>query len=102
VNVDGTNGRRIVREPAWSPDRSRLVVIRASGSLWVVRSDGSRQRRVRDVDRLFGQQGDDRIDARDGGFDGVGCGPGRDVALADRADLVGVDCERVVRARGTR
>lgn len=49
-------------------------------------------------DRLFGHEGDDRIDARDGGFDVVGCGPGSDVVVADRADLVGSDCERVTRA----
>jgi hypothetical protein len=36
--------------------------------------------------------------ARDGEFDVVGCGPGRDRVVADRGDLVGVDCERVSRA----
>jgi Ca2+-binding RTX toxin-like protein len=50
-------------------------------------------------DRLFGEQGDDLIDSRDRGFDVVGCGPGRDTALADAGDLVGVDCERVRRSR---
>jgi TolB protein len=48
-------------------------------------------------DRLFGGEGDDRIDARGGGFDVVGCGPGIDRVLADRRDLVGVDCEQVSR-----
>jgi TolB protein len=48
-------------------------------------------------DRLFGEPGDDSIDARDGGFDVVGCGAGRDRVRADRADLVGVDCELVTR-----
>ena len=46
---------------------------------------------------LFGGDGDDRIDARRGGFDVVGCGPGTDRVVADRRDLVGVDCERVAR-----
>jgi dipeptidyl aminopeptidase/acylaminoacyl peptidase len=45
-------------------------------------------------DRLFGGSGDDRIDSRDGAFDVVGCGTGRDTVLADRRDLVGEDCER--------
>jgi Tol biopolymer transport system component len=45
-------------------------------------------------DRLFGGSGDDRIHSRDGGFDVVGCGPGRETVLADRRDLVGEDCER--------
>jgi Tol biopolymer transport system component len=48
-------------------------------------------------DRLFGGEGDDRIDARGGGFDIVGCGPGIDRVVADRRDLVGVDCETVAR-----
>ena len=48
-------------------------------------------------DRLFGEEGDDRFLARDGEFDVVGCGPGSDTVFADRQDLVGRDCERVVR-----
>ena len=48
-------------------------------------------------DRLFGEEGDDRVFAGDGEFDVVGCGPGRDTVEADRTDLVGRDCERVVR-----
>jgi Tol biopolymer transport system component len=49
-------------------------------------------------DRLFGGEGDDRLFVRDGGFDVVGCGPGRDVVLADHRDLLGVDCEVARRA----
>ena len=48
-------------------------------------------------DGLYGGDGDDVIRARDGSFDVVGCGTGRDEVVADRADLVGVDCERVTR-----
>jgi dipeptidyl aminopeptidase/acylaminoacyl peptidase len=48
-------------------------------------------------DRLFGGDGGDRILAGDREFDIVGCGSGRDTVLADRRDLVGFDCERVVR-----
>ena len=48
-------------------------------------------------DRLFGEGGNDRIGAADGTFDVVGCGPGVDSVTADRVDLVGRDCERVVR-----
>lgn len=50
-------------------------------------------------DRLFGEQGNDWIDSRDSGFDVVGCGRGRDTALADPGDLVGGDCESVRRSR---
>jgi Tol biopolymer transport system component len=56
-----------------------------------------RLRGGRGEDRLFGAGGDDRIEARDGAFDVVGCGPGRDSVVADRRDLVGEDCERVLR-----
>jgi Tol biopolymer transport system component len=48
-------------------------------------------------DRLLGGDGNDWIDARGGGFDIVGCGPGADAVQADRTDYVGVDCERVTR-----
>ena len=48
-------------------------------------------------DRLFGGEDNDTIDARDGSFDVVGCGPGHDTVVTDRIDLVGVDCERVTR-----
>lgn len=49
-------------------------------------------------DRLLGGDGDDSIDARGGGFDVVGCGSGHDAVRADRADYLGVDCERVTRS----
>jgi Ca2+-binding RTX toxin-like protein len=48
-------------------------------------------------DRLFGESGNDRFLARNGSFDVIGCGPGRDTVIADRIDLVGPDCERVSR-----
>ena len=48
-------------------------------------------------DRLFGEEGNDTIVSRDGVFDVIGCGSGRDTVIADRSDLVGVDCERVER-----
>ena len=46
---------------------------------------------------MFGADGDDLIEARDGVFDVVGSGLGQVAVLADRRDLVGVDCERVRR-----
>jgi Tol biopolymer transport system component len=48
-------------------------------------------------DGLYGGDGADKLLARDGSFDVVGCGSGRDDVVADRVDLVGVDCERVLR-----
>jgi Ca2+-binding RTX toxin-like protein len=46
-------------------------------------------------DRLFGGRGGDRLRARDGHQDTIDCGPGRDVAIVDRAELGVYDCERV-------
>jgi Ca2+-binding RTX toxin-like protein len=48
-------------------------------------------------DQLNGGSGNDRIEARDGHWDTVVCGPGRDTVIADRRDRVGNDCERVSR-----
>lgn len=42
-------------------------------------------------------EGDDRFCAGDGEFDVVGRGPGCDTVEADAHDLVGADCERLVR-----
>lgn len=42
--------------------------------------------------------GNDRVHVRDGARDSVICGPGRDVVVADRKDVVAEDCE-VVRRR---
>jgi Tol biopolymer transport system component len=49
------------------------------------------------VDGLYGGSGKDDLRSADGAFDIVGCGAGTDTVLADRGDLVGVDCERVRR-----
>jgi Tol biopolymer transport system component len=49
------------------------------------------------LDRLFGGAGSDVLRVVDGRFDVVGCGPGVETVLADRGDLVGIDCERVRR-----
>ena len=59
---------------------------------------GNDDHRPRGSDRLFGEDGNDRFYARDGEFDVVGCGAGRDSVVADRGDLVGRDCERVSRS----
>jgi Ca2+-binding RTX toxin-like protein len=50
----------------------------------------------RGFDRLDGGKGRDRIKARDHGLDAIDCGPGRDVAIVDRAEDGVYDCERVV------
>jgi Tol biopolymer transport system component len=47
-------------------------------------------------DALFGGPGADRLLARDGRRDTVDCGPGRDLAVVDRRDVVRA-CERVTR-----
>jgi hypothetical protein len=88
-----------------SPPRSRLASLRpdlAGAHVRLTSRDYSRAVRrlasaVLLVVVLYGGDGNDVIRARDGSFDVVGCGPGRDAVIADRVDLVGVDCERVTR-----
>ena len=48
-------------------------------------------------DGLYGGDRNDVLRSADGVFDVVGCGAGVDSVVADRRDLVGVDCERVSR-----
>jgi len=50
----------------------------------------------RGPDRIFGLGGNDAIQARNGLRDVVDCGPGRDIALVDRFDVVR-GCETVLR-----
>jgi Tol biopolymer transport system component len=50
-------------------------------------------------DRVRAGAGNDLIFARDDSRDFVSCGAGRDVALVDRRDKVGRDCESVLRRR---
>ena len=49
------------------------------------------------VDRFYGGSGEDIFQARDvpAVKDMVSCGPGTDTVYADKADVVGGDCERV-------
>jgi Ca2+-binding RTX toxin-like protein len=51
----------------------------------------------RDRDLLSGGSGDDRLVSADGHPDAVLCGPGDDVAIADRLDWVSPTCETVHR-----
>ena len=49
------------------------------------------------VDRFYGGHGNDVVQSRDvpAVKDVVSCGPGTDTVYADKADVVGGDCERV-------
>jgi dipeptidyl aminopeptidase/acylaminoacyl peptidase len=124
VRPDGAGDRILVRDrvdatsAAWSPSGSRLVYVRGApadspGSLWIVDVDGRGRHPVArgclfgtghaDVLRsraqrpIYGLEGDDRILARDGRRERIGCGPGRDRVVADRNDALARDCERVSR-----
>jgi hypothetical protein len=46
---------------------------------------------------FFGGGGNARLEARDGFFDVIDCGPGRDTVVADRNDRVRPGCEVVRR-----
>lgn len=45
------------------------------------------------TDRIYGGPGNDRLNSRDGVRDFVYCGPGRDVVIKDRFDVLSRDCE---------
>lgn len=49
------------------------------------------------IDRVFGDDGADRLLLRDGVADVVSCGPGRDIVFADRRDKLAKNCEIVRR-----
>jgi TolB protein len=49
------------------------------------------------TDRLLAGPGHDFLRARDGWRDAVRCGPGRDLAVVDRLDVVDRTCERIAR-----
>jgi Tol biopolymer transport system component len=91
-------------DPAWqpvcshpgTPEGDRLRGTRADDRLCGLAGDDTLQG-LTGRDGLYGGEGNDTLSARDGSFDVVGCGPGRDEVVADRVDLVGVDCERVSR-----
>jgi Tol biopolymer transport system component len=112
VRSDGTGKTDLTPEtrsqdlhPAWQPVCSH----RSTAGSEVVRGGATDDRLCgfggRDTlvggtgrDGMYGGDGNDVIRARDRSFDVVGCGAGRDEVVADRVDLVGVDCERVRRA----
>jgi len=74
------------------------VLLGGDGADMLLGGDGrDRLAGGRGSDRLDGGAGADAINARGGGRDRIRCGPGRDEVLADRADRVLGDCERVLR-----
>jgi Tol biopolymer transport system component len=91
-------------DPSWQPlctvigdERANVLRVRSAGALVCGLGGNDRIVATHGGDSLFGGAGDDTIDARNGRFDVIGCGPGRDTVIADPRDLVGADCERVTR-----
>ncbi len=91
-------------DPAWQPLCSHMGTSGRDDLRGTLRRRSAlRLHRARRIvggagrDGLYGGGGGDAIRARDGSFDVVGCGSGRDEVVADRVDLVGVDCERIRR-----
>lgn len=91
--VTGGSGRDTILAGS-GPDRVHggpgNDTIRGEGGADVLIAGGGRN-------RLAGGGGDDRIFARNGRVDVIACGPGHDTVVADRADRVARDCERVSR-----
>lgn len=97
-------GGSFAYSPSWRPlcgrtgsSRDNRIVGGAGAELLCGRGGNDTIIGAAGRDRLFGGDGNDRLLAHDHAFDVVGCGAGRDSVLADRADLVGVDCEQVLR-----
>ena len=71
------------------------------GSRWsdyvCAKGGGDRIEPRGNADVVVGGDGNDLVLVRGGGRDRVMCGSGRDRVVADRADLVGRDCELVTR-----
>jgi Ca2+-binding RTX toxin-like protein len=65
--------------------------------LWAQDRADVSPREVERSDTVNGGPDTDRIHVRDGEPDRVACGPGYDTVLADRADQVAPNCERVRR-----
>ncbi len=80
AGIVGTNGAETIRGTA-GPDR-----ISGRGGNDILIGNGGR-------DVADGGRGADRLSLRDGERDTAICGPGRDVVLADAADVVLGDCE---------
>jgi Tol biopolymer transport system component len=93
VNVAGTNERRLTHQCVIGTARAnRLLGTRFNDV--VVAGGGNDQIDGREgPDLIVAGTGNDRIAARDGTRDRIVCGPGRDVVVADRRDLVARDCE---------
>lgn len=122
VGADGTGLRNVTRSavpesgPAWqpadaavSPPATRCVRTGTAGPDRIGAARGGQEvhglggadvlRGGPQSDVIDAGSGDDTVLVRGGGVDAVSCGPGRDVVVADRADRVARDCERVSRSR---
>jgi Tol biopolymer transport system component len=91
-------------DPTWRPvcgltGTTRNDVLRGSPGADLVCGLEGNDRIIggRGRDHLLGGAGNDTIVAADHTADVIGCGRGRDTVIADRQDVVGVDCERVRR-----
>ncbi len=69
---------------------------KAFGERFVGSSDGDRIAGAKGPDAVRARGGNDRIRVAGGFADKVDCGPGEDKVIADSADKIALDCDRVV------
>lgn len=107
ISVRGTRGNDISAAPVnvcVSRNLSRCPARRGETFVGTNRADKIAATRGADAirarggrDTVLARGGEDRVNVRGGGRDRVNCGSGRDVAKADRRDIVNRNCERVRR-----
>ncbi len=88
-----TDGLRLCAWESSESECDRFVTGRVVGT-----QENDRIRGTDEPDRIIGRDGNDRINSRgDDVADTIRCGPGKDVARADRFDRVARNCERIRR-----
>lgn len=97
VSVTGAHERRLTHQCVIGTGRGDRLTGTRLNDVIVGRGGNDRIDGRAGPDFIVAGRGNDRIAARDGIRDRIVCGPGRDVVVADRRDVVARDCESLPR-----